>query len=281
MRIDEALACWSQLEASSESPKLDVELLLCAVLEQPRSYLFTWPDRELSEVQKHSFQQMFERRLNGEPIAHITGSTGFWTLMLNVSPATLIPRPETELLVELALEQLPAQPQRIVDLGTGTGAIALALASERPGWQVEAVEYNAEAVVLAKNNQQQLGLKHVSIHQGSWFEPLSGHFNLILSNPPYIDPSDPHLAEGDVRFEPDSALTADEQGMADIRYIATNAVNYLQPGGWLMFEHGYDQGPACTELLQTLGYKQVRTVQDYGARDRVTLGCWLGEDDVK
>lgn len=281
MRIDEALASWSQLETHSESPKLDVELLLCAVLEQPRSYLFTWPDRELNAAQQQAFLQMLQRRLNGEPIAHITGSTGFWTLILNVSPATLIPRPETELLVELALELLPPQPRRIVDLGTGTGAIALALASERLGWQVEAVEYNADAVVLANTNRQQLGLERVTIHQGSWFEPLNGRFDLILSNPPYIDPADPHLVEGDVRFEPDSALTADEQGMADIRYIATNAVNYLQPGGWLMFEHGYDQGPACTELLQTLGYQQVRTVQDYGARDRVTLGCWLGERNVK
>jgi len=274
MRIDQALALSAQLETISDSARLDMELLLCAVLDQPRSYLFTWPDRELESAQQVLLEGYLQRRLQGEPIAHIVGHTGFWTLQLAVSDQTLIPRPETELLVELALARLPAQPGRVADLGTGTGAIALALASERPDCQLVGCDRVAEAVALAERNRQQLGLTNVSFVQGSWFEPLQGRFDMLVSNPPYIDPDDPHLSQGDVRFEPDSALVADEQGMADIRHIAERAPEFLNPDGWLLFEHGYDQGPASVALLQQLGYCDVETVQDYGARDRVTLGRW-------
>lgn len=274
MRIDQALSASNRLEAVSDSPKLDLELLLCAVLDKPRSYLFTWPDRTLSEEQQHQLEQHIARRLNGEPVAHIVGHTGFWTLQLAVSSDTLIPRPETELLVELALDRLPASGGRIADLGTGTGAIALALASERPDLDVTGCDRIDAAVALAERNRKDLALTNVHFVQGSWFEPLVGRFGLIASNPPYIDPEDPHLSQGDVRFEPDSALVADDKGMADIDHIARTAPPFLEPGGWLLFEHGYDQGPASAALLRELGYSDVETVKDYGERDRVTLGRW-------
>lgn len=277
MRIDQALAGAHQLEAVSDSPRLDMELLLCAILDKPRSYLFTWPDKMLDEAQQAALAASVERRLNGEPVAHIVGHTGFWTLQLAVSPDTLIPRPETELLVELALARLPEQGGRVADLGTGTGAIALALASERPDIEVTGCDRVAAAVSLAEQNRQSLGLSNVRFLEGSWFEPLDGRFALIASNPPYIDPEDPHLSQGDVRFEPDSALVAADKGMADIRHIASTAPAFLAPGGWLMFEHGYDQGPASAALLRELGYSAVETVKDYGERDRVTLGRWNPE----
>ena len=278
MRIDQALALSATLEETSDSARLDIELLLCAVLDKPRSYLFTWPEKTLSADEQFQLEGFVERRKQGEPVAHIVGHTGFWTLQLAVSPDTLIPRPDTERLVELALDKIPAQGGRVADLGTGSGAIALALASERPDCQLVGCDRVQDAVALAERNRQQLGLNNVEFVQGSWFEPLTGRFDLIVSNPPYIDPADPHLSQGDVRFEPDSALTADEQGMADIRHIAERAPQYLQPGGWLMFEHGYDQGPASVALLQQLGYQGVATMQDYGNRDRVTLGCWQNQE---
>lgn len=278
MRIDQALALSATLEATSDSARLDIELLLCAVLDKPRSYLFTWPEKTLSADEQSQLESFVERRKQGEPVAHIVGHTGFWTLQLAVTPDTLIPRPDTERLVELALDKIPAQGARVADLGTGSGAIALALASERPDCQLVGCDRVPDAVALAQRNQQLLGLNNVEFVQGSWFEPLTGRFDLIVSNPPYIDPADPHLSQGDVRFEPDSALTADEQGMADIRHIAEQAPQYLQPGGWLMFEHGYDQGPASVALLQQLGYQAVATMQDYGNRDRVTLGCWQNQE---
>jgi len=278
MRIDQALALSATLEETSDSARLDIELLLCAVLDKPRSYLFTWPEKTLSADEQFQLEGFVERRKQGEPVAHIVGHTGFWTLQLAVSPDTLIPRPDTERLVELALDKIPAQGGRVADLGTGSGAIALALASERPDCQLVGCDRVQDAVALAERNRQQLGLNNVEFVQGSWFEPLTGRFDLIVSNPPYIDPADPHLSQGDVRFEPDSALTADEQGMADIRHIAERAPQYLQPGGWLMFEHGYDQGSASVALLQQLGYQGVATMQDYGNRDRVTLGCWQNQE---
>ncbi len=278
MRIDQALALSATLEATSDSARLDIELLLCAVLDKPRSYLFTWPEKTLSAADITQLEGFVERRKQGEPVAHIVGHTGFWTLQLAVTPDTLIPRPDTERLVELALDKMPEQGGRVADLGTGSGAIALALASERPDCQLVGCDRVEDAVALAQRNQQLLRLSNVEFVQGSWFEPLTGRFDLIVSNPPYIDPADPHLSQGDVRFEPDSALTAGEQGMADIRHIAEQAPQYLQPGGWLMFEHGYDQGPASVALLQQLGYQAVATMQDYGNRDRVTLGCWQNQE---
>lgn len=274
MNIQQALACSERLNHLSDSPRLDVELILCHALNKPRSYLFTWADKEVPADQQHEFMRLLARREQGEPVAHILGFQSFWTLDLEVSADTLIPRPDTETLVEQALSYLQDGAYRVADLGTGTGAIALALASERPCWSVTGCDRVDAAVELARRNGERLGIKNADFVAGSWFEPLNGLFDLIVSNPPYIDPADPHLEQGDVRFEPLSALTAGEKGMADIRVIASQARDYLNKGGWLMFEHGYDQGEITRVLLEQLGYTQIETKQDLGNRDRVTLGCW-------
>lgn len=279
MNIEQAVAQHTRLQKVSDSSRLDAELLLCHVIEQPRSYLFTWSDRALSPEQVEVYEALLQRRLLGEPVAHLIGSQAFWTLDLEVTPATLIPRPETESLVEVALDKLADGPFRVADLGTGTGAIALALASERSNWRVVGCDRVEAAVQLAERNRQRLEISNAEFVQGSWFEPLQGTFDMIVSNPPYIDPDDPHLQQGDVRFEPLSALIADNQGMADIEQIAGTARTFLNAGGWLLFEHGYDQGPVSRELLKRLGYTNVETIQDLGARDRVTLGCWRGSED--
>lgn len=276
LTIAKALQCASQL-VGSDSPRLDLELLLCHLLDCGRSYLFMHPERELTALQAADFEALLQRRVSGEPIAHLTGRRGFWTLELEVNAATLIPRPDTETLVEQALELLPDGDYRVADLGTGTGAIALALASERSQWSLIGCDRVAGAVALAQRNAARLGLSNARFVQGSWFEPLDGHFAMIVSNPPYIDPADPHLGQGDVRFEPRSALVADEAGLADIRHIAAGARTVLEPGGWLLFEHGYDQGVAVRALLDELGYSKVATRQDLGGRDRVTLGRWIQE----
>jgi release factor glutamine methyltransferase len=265
----------TELQGSgSDSPSLDAAVLLCHVLDKPRSYLLTWPDRELTAEQYQGFRAVLARRLNGEPVAYITGEREFWSLPLKVSSSTLIPRPDTERLVELALEKAPAEPASMLDLGTGTGAIALALASELPDFQIVGVDIRPEARELATENARRLGLHNVRFFSGSWFEPIETgtKFALIVSNPPYIDRHDPHLSQGDVRFEPVSALVAEEKGLADIRHIATLAREYLQHSGWLLFEHGYEQGKAVRELMEALGYQQVKTEQDYAGNDRVTLG---------
>ncbi|WP_413111920.1 peptide chain release factor N(5)-glutamine methyltransferase [Thaumasiovibrio sp. DFM-14] len=265
-------------EAGSSSPQIDAEVLLLHVLDKPRSFLFTWPEHQLDSAQVDMLNDMLARRETGEPVAYITGVREFWSLPLKVSPTTLIPRPDTERLVELALAKISSSPVAVLDLGTGTGAIALALASERPDCRVIGVDLRHEAVALATENGQQLGISNCHFQQGSWFSSLKAEpqFGVIVSNPPYIDPHDPHLTQGDVRFEPASALIAQEKGMADIRLIASQARNYLTAGGWLMFEHGYDQGVLSRHCLQELGYAEVRTEQDYAGQDRVTMGRWKG-----
>lgn len=280
MQIQQARAHIMATLAGGDSPRADADVLLCHLLGCRRSYLMTWPERTLNAAQQATLQGWLSRRLNGEPIAHLVGEREFWSLPLKVSPATLIPRPDTEVLVEQALARLPPRPASphqapcaLLDLGTGTGAIALALKSERPDADVWAVDRMPEAVALARANSAALGLP-IEVRGGSWFEPLSGapRFEMIVSNPPYIDGADPHLAEGDVRFEPRSALVADEQGLADIRLIVAGAPAHLCPGGWLLLEHGWQQGEAVRQLLRQCGYSQVETVRDYGDNERVTLG---------
>lgn len=275
MQIQQALALYKQLESKSESAALDVEMMLCHLLKKPSSYLFTWPDKELDKDVEAALKQLISRRSNGEPVAHILGSRGFWDFDLEVSPQTLIPRPDTEVLVEQALALCVQNEARVADLGTGTGAIALALAWERPKWQIIASDFIPDAAALAERNRQKLKLDNVQVVAGSWFEPHSGKYDLIVSNPPYIDPADPHLQCGDVRFEPLSALTAEKSGMADIELISQQARDYLVPNGVLLFEHGFDQGERCRELLAYLGFSDVETVKDYGGNDRVTFGRWL------
>jgi len=263
--------------ADSESAALDAELLIRFVLQVNRAWLYTWPDRELSASQLNELTILLERRRTGEPIAYITGVREFWSLPLAVSPSTLIPRADTETLIEWALElDLPAR-SRALDLGTGTGAIALALASERPRWSLSAVELNREAARLAGTNASNLGLD-LNVLQGSWFEPVAGTFDLIVSNPPYIDPQDKHLSEGDVRFEPESALVASDHGLGDLKLIIEQAPDYLEPGGWLLLEHGYDQAEKVCEYLRMRGFLEVENRRDLGGNPRISGGKWQSDD---
>ena len=277
MVISEALLQHQSLSSGStysDSAKLDVELLLGKVLGRDRSYLYTWPERLLTELEQQQFFELLRRRQAGEPIAYLLGRRAFWTLDLKVSPATLIPRPDTELLVEHALS-LPLPPDaRILDLGTGTGAIALALASERPDWQVTATDRWPEVVALARENIELHQLQNVTVICSDWFAalPMAARFDLIVSNPPYIDATDSHLGQGDLRFEPSSALVSGDQGLADLKHIAGGARNYLHDGGWLLLEHGYQQGQDVRSCLADAGFQQVHTILDLGAKERATLG---------
>lgn len=266
-------------ESGSDSPSLDAAVLLCHALDKPRSFLLTWPDKVLETDQLSAFTNLLDRRLTGEPVAYIVGEREFWSLPLKVSPTTLIPRPDTERLVEIALDKATENQGDILDLGTGTGAIALALASELPHRNVTGIDLKEDAQQLAQSNADSLNIRNAHFLAGSWFSPLEDgtEFALIVSNPPYIEKEDPHLSQGDVRFEPLSALVAEEKGLADIRHIATHAREYLIDQGWLMFEHGFEQGAPVRELLESLGYSQVATYKDYGDNDRVTIGQFSSE----
>ncbi|ANF24030.1 peptide chain release factor N(5)-glutamine methyltransferase [Stutzerimonas stutzeri] len=257
----------------SPSAKLDAEWLLAAALGKGTSYLRTWPDREVLPEVEARFAAYLERRRLGEPVAYILGRQGFWSLDLEVAPHTLIPRPDTELLVETALEMLPSGPANVLDLGTGTGAIALALASERSTWRLTGVDRISEAVTLATRNAQRLGLGNVGFIESQWFSSLAGQrYGLIVSNPPYIPASDPHLLQGDVRFEPSSALVAGGDGLDDIRLIIEQAPTHLLSSGWLMLEHGYDQAMAVRTLLFDGGFVDVASRKDFGGHERVSFG---------
>lgn len=258
----------------SPTARLDAELLLAAALGKPRSFLHTWPERIVSSEAALTFAAYLQRRRTGEPVAYILGQQGFWKLDLEVAPHTLIPRPETEMLVEAALELVPAfAPTHVLDLGTGTGAIALALASERAAWQVTAVDRVLEAVGLAERNRQRLQLDNAKVLSSHWFSALEGQrFDLIISNPPYIAAQDPHLESGDVRFEPDSALVAGADGLDDLRMIIAQAPTFLNGDGWLLLEHGYDQGSAVRDLLSGHGFEKIQTRRDLGDHERITFG---------
>ncbi|WP_237066299.1 peptide chain release factor N(5)-glutamine methyltransferase [Microbulbifer guangxiensis] len=257
----------------SDSARLDLEVLLAHVLERPRTWLYTWPEYELSQSEQVQFDELLRRRAAGEPVAHLTGEREFWSLSLQVDASTLIPRPDTELLVETALALCPVTPQRVLDLGTGTGAIALALASERPAWQVLAAEKSPDALALAERNRVSLGLDNVRVIESDWFAQIPPQsFDLIVSNPPYIDAADPHLGQGDVRFEPRSALVADREGLADIEVIAATAPAFLAPGGCLLVEHGWQQAAAVRAIFADAGLVSIESRRDYGGRERLTLG---------
>lgn len=265
----------SQLQ-TSESPRRDAEILLGFVTGKARTFILAFGETQLNAEQQQQLSTLLARRVRGEPVAHLVGVREFWSLPLFVSPATLIPRPDTECLVEQALARLPSSPCRILDLGTGTGAIALALASERPDCQLTAVDVVPEAVDLAQRNADHLGMDNIEIRQSRWFSALVGQrFAVIVSNPPYIDERDPHLAQGDVRFEPLSALVAAENGLADLQQIIDDAPRYLLPEGWLLLEHGWQQGAAVRELFTQRGWMNVVTCRDYGNNERLTVGQWL------
>ena len=264
-----------QLAPSSDSAKLDAQILLGFVLNKDRTYLLTWPEKELTKQTLQAFLVLLQRRTVGEPIAYIVGVQEFWSLPFRVSTATLIPRPDTEVLVELVLEHFGEQKTlHCLDLGTGTGAIALALASEQPSWQIDAVDFNLDAVKLAQQNAADLQLKQVNIFHSDWFSAVNNRkFDVIVSNPPYIDRLDENLKQGDVRFEPYSALVADENGLGDIRHIAQQAQNHLNVQGAIFFEHGFDQGEAVRNILTDLSYDNTQTVRDFNGHERITWAC--------
>ena len=273
------IADWLQnaqvrLAAVSTSPSLDAEVLLAEVLGKLRSYLYAWPEQPLAAEQVQRFAELLNRRLASEPVAYIIGRREFWSLELTVTPATLIPRPETELLVELALERIPPDGViRLADLGTGSGAIALAIARERPRVQIIATDNSATALTVARLNARRLGIRNVEFRQGDWCAALEGEpFGLIVCNPPYVAMTDPHLQQGDLRFEPPAALVAGPDGLDAIRSITARAMGYLQPGGWLLLEHGYDQGEQVLTLLHARGFTEVVDYRDATGIDRVGRG---------
>lgn len=264
--------------AGSSSPRVDAEVLLSYVLGRNRTWLYTWGDRPCPPWEQARFDALIAARAQGTPVAYLTGEREFWGLSLATSADTLIPRPDTETLVECALGRVTSPAGRLLDLGTGTGAIALAFASEQPGWQVIGVDVRAEAVALATRNAQALAITHAQFLQSDWFAALAADettgkpFDIIVSNPPYIAADDPHLGQGDVRFEPRSALIADADGMADLLYLVNVAKRYLAPAGWLLLEHGHTQADKVREALSNVGYQNVESVCDLAGHERVTLG---------
>jgi release factor glutamine methyltransferase len=252
----------------------EAALLLRHLLGVSRAWLHTWPEHMLTPEQAGRYEALVERRAGGEPLAYITGHREFWSLDLAVTPATLIPRPDTETLVEQCLARLPAETAvTVADLGTGSGAVALAIAHERPVCRVVATDLSEAALAVAAGNARRLGIDNVEFLHGRWFEPLTARrFALIASNPPYIPEEDRHLHEGDLPFEPRSALVAADHGLADLKAIVAGAPVHLEPGGWLLLEHGYDQGEAVRRMMSDTGFAQVETFPDLEERDRVTAG---------
>ena len=273
----------------SDSARLDAELLMAFCLQKSRTYLYTWPENTPSQNQQACFDRLLQKRLQGQPIAHLTGEREFWGLNLKVTPDTLIPRPDTEILIETALSKLSPlnsqlignqhtpqegiKPCSLLDLGTGSGAIALALKFERPSCNVTAVDFSLAALEVAKQNAQTHNLEVEFLHS-SWFDALEvgKTFNLIVSNPPYIETQDPHLSQGDVRFEPLSALTAGADGLDDLKLIIEQACSFLKPAGWLMVEHGYNQAGDVAKLFKLHHYQNIETIIDYGQNPRITIG---------
>lgn len=267
-----ALLQWAtqELLTVSDSPKLDADILLAHVLNVSRSYLLAFPEREVTENEKHQFEKLIAQRQKKIPIAYLTGHREFWSLDLIVTPDTLIPRPETELLVELVLSELKNTSKKIIaDLGTGSGAIALAIASERPDWEIYATDRSENALKIAKLNAERLHFKNIFFAKGEWCGALPDiKFDAIVSNPPYIAAHDQHLEN--LSYEPQSALIADENGLRDIRYIIAEAKTYLQKNGLLMLEHGFDQAFKVRKLLAEYGYSNIKSHEDLARLERVT-----------
>lgn len=284
--IGELLKRATELAGISDTQRLDAEILLGHALGVPRSYLFAWPEKVVDADARALFEALLKRRRQGEPIAYLIGRKEFWSLPLAVNSSALIPRPETELLVQRALDLLVGDRARVLDLGTGTGAIALALATERPQWDIVAVDQSAAAIALAEENRRNLGLDNVRIVQSNWFDDVPSNvrgqkFELILANPPYLDAHDEHLAQGDVRFEPRAALVAGDDGLADLKIIIEGARGALAAGGWVLLEHGFAQGAAVRRWLTRCGYRNIATHRDLAGMERVSEGEWLASVPVE
>ncbi len=248
-------------------------MILSHCLQCSHTYLMTWPDKIIEQDIRCQYENMIKKRKAGHPVAHIVGFKGFWTLELAVNATTLIPRPETELLVEEALQLPLPDKANVLDLGTGTGAIALALASERPDWTLTGVDLRTDAVKLAQLNAQSNQLQNVEFFQSDWFSQLgSQRFDLIISNPPYVEEDSPYLVQGDVRFEPLSALTAGTDGLDDIKRIVSQASEFLVKDGWILFEHGFSQPLGVSKILTAHGFDNVMTKNDLNNLPRLTLG---------
>jgi release factor glutamine methyltransferase len=262
------------LRTHGDEARRDAEVLLASVLGCARSHLYAHAEQTLTATQAAKFQTLIERRAAGEPVAYLLGTREFWSLELTVNADTLIPRPDTELLVERALHCIPKDAAlRIADLGTGSGAIALAIARERPRCHVIATDISEAALVTARGNAARLGIDTIEFRSGDWCAALAGtRCAVIISNPPYIPAADPHLARGDVRFEPRAALTPGPEGLEAIRQIAAQAHAHLYSGGWLLLEHGYDQSDAVTGLLHDLGYREITASADLSGHQRVAEG---------
>lgn len=271
--LQHAVRC---LASADDATPLDAEALLSFVMHCTRSHLHTWPERLLDACHAQQFMALVERRASGEPLAYLTGRREFWSMELEVTRDTLIPRPETELLVELALQRIPAKSAwHLLDLGTGSGAIALAIARERPDCRVIATDLAAAALAVAQRNAATLDIQNIEFRQGNWLAALRNEsFQVIVSNPPYVSSLDPRLTDSGIRFEPLSALTSGADGLDDIRQIADAARRHLTDGGWLLLEHGYDQGRAVAQILLESGYEEVRNDQDMAGIDRVVSGRW-------
>jgi release factor glutamine methyltransferase len=259
------------LTPTSSTPRLDAEVLVMHACGIDRSELITRHETALTGEQQNQLEGLLARRIRGEPVAYLTGTREFWSMELNVTPATLIPRPETELLAEKALERIPRDATwTIADLGTGSGAIALAIAKERPRCHVIATDNSPAALEVARSNARKFGLTNIEFREGDWFVPLVGQtFDVIVSNPPYIRAGDPHLKQGDVRFEPATALVSGTDGLKAIRHIALHAREFLRPDGWLLFEHGWDQAEAIGDLPRRHGYRDMVCHRDLAGHARV------------
>ena len=274
MNVTQALLWAESALQGSDSPGLEAQVLLAHVMQVSRLHFLAWPERDVSDAVLQQFQAVVARRVAAEPIAYITGEKEFWSLSLRVTPDTLIPRPETEGVVEQALEKLdPALPQAVLDLGTGSGAIALALAKERPHWSITATDASMAALVVAKENAQRLQIVNVNFIHSDWFVALGDRlFDVIVSNPPYIAVGDPDLAGAVKRSEPSKALFAAESGLAAIKIIIAGSQAYLKPGGCLILEHGFRQAIEVQQLLQAAGFEMITTYADLAGLDRVTVG---------
>ena len=261
------------MASNDPDARLDAELLLAHVLGRPRSWLFAYPEAELADTDGAAFDALLARRAAGEPVAHLVGRRGFWRLELAVTADTLVPRPETELLVELALERIGVDAASdVLDLGTGTGAVALAIAQERPRARVVAVDTSEAALRVARGNAVAHGLDRVELVRSDWFAALSGRrFDVVVGNPPYLATDDPHLA-GELRHEPLAALVSGADGLDAIRRIVVEALAFVAADGWLLLEHGNTQGAAVRALFEAAGWRAVKTDRDLEGRDRVTSG---------